>query len=436
MLVAGALVDSFGNGLFLAASTLYFVGVLRFPAAQVATTLSVAAIFGLLSPLPLGHVADRWGVVRTYVALMCLRGAGFAAYALIHGFAGYAVLTCALLAAERACSPLLQVIVSGVAGQEERTRTLASIRAVRNAGLTGGLLVAGLVLGLHVTAAFRAVFLVDAVSFLVIAWMALWAVRASDGIPTAPAADVRSGAAPYRDPRFMVFTVSNGVLSLFDSLIVVLLPIWVVQRTELPHAWLSLLLAVNTVLTVLLQAWVHRFATSVDGSVRLLRATALSLVVGCGLFAVAERVPVWVCLVCTIGAVVAVTVGENLQSVAGWELSYVLSPAAARARYLATFSMGMTAQRIVGPTLLVSALLPLGSWAWVVLAALFAAASVGAVWSGRPVAGPVAEGTPADGPVVVAVPADGRAAEGAPADGAAPAGGGRAAAERAASHPK
>ncbi|MFD0349854.1 MFS transporter [Kitasatospora aburaviensis] len=239
MLVAGALVDSFGNGLFLAASTLYFVGVLRFPAAQVATTLSVAAIFGLLSPLPLGHVADRWGVVRTYVALMCLRGAGFAAYALIHGFAGYAVLTCALLAAERACSPLLQVIVSGVAGQEERTRTLASIRAVRNAGLTGGLLVAGLVLGLHVTAAFRAVFLVDAVSFLVIAWMALWAVRASDGIPTAPAADVRSGAAPYRDPRFMVFTVSNGVLSLFDSLIVVLLPIWVVQRTELPHAWLS-----------------------------------------------------------------------------------------------------------------------------------------------------------------------------------------------------
>ncbi|MFD0349855.1 hypothetical protein ACFQ0M_35165 [Kitasatospora aburaviensis] len=132
---------------------------------------------------------------------------------------------------------------------------------------------------------------------------------------------------------------------------------------------------------------------------------------------------------CTIGAVVAVTVGENLQSVAGWELSYVLSPAAARARYLATFSMGMTAQRIVGPTLLVSALLPLGSWAWVVLAALFAAASVGAVWSGRPVAGPVAEGTPADGPVVVAVPADGRAAEGRPPTGPlrrAGAGGGRA----------
>lgn len=383
-MVTGALVDSFGNGLFMAASTLYFVGVVKFPAAHVAAALSIAAVFGLVSPLPLGHLADRYGALRIYLVLMCIRAAGYGAYAFVEEFSGYAVLTCLLCAADRACSPLLQVIVSNVAGDEERTRALASIRAVRNAGLTAGLLAAGVVLGLGVPFAFQAVFLVNAVSFLAIAGMARWAVQvARTPADPAPAADRAAVQAPYRNVRFLVFTAANGVLSLYDSLLLVLMPIWIVQRTGLPHAWLSVLLAVNTVLTILLQAYVHRFATTIRGSLRLLKVTAIALCLSCGLFALAEEVPPWVALGLAAAAVVALTVGENLHSVASWELSFALAPEAARSRYLATFSMGMTGQRIVGPALLVGVLLPLHLWAWAVVAALFLAATAVAMWSGR-----------------------------------------------------
>ncbi|MGW1956587.1 MFS transporter [Streptomyces sp. NPDC001920] len=387
ILVGGALVDSFGNGLFMAASTLYFVGVVEFPATHVAAVLSLAAVFGLASPLPVGHAADRYGALRVYLVLICIRSAGYGAYAFVQEFSGYAVLTCLLCAADRASSPLLQVIVAKVAGDEERTRALASIRAVRNAGLTAGLLAAGAALGLDVPFAFQAVFLVNAASFLVIAGMTRWAVRVAD-VPAgpSPAADRATVQAPYRNVRFMVFTAANGVLSLYDSLLLVLLPIWLVQRTGLPHAWLSVLLAVNTVLTILLQAYLHRFATTVRGSLRLLKVTAVALCLSCGLFALAEEVPRWVAFGLAAAAVVALTVGENLHSVASWELSYALAPEAARARYLATFSMGMTGQRIVGPALLVGVLLPLHLWAWAVAAALFVAATAVALWSGRPAA--------------------------------------------------
>ncbi|QRX89692.1 MFS transporter [Streptomyces noursei] len=407
ILVAGALIDSTGNGLFMASATLYFVSVVGLPASRVATTLSIAAVFGLLSPVPLGRVADRHGAVRTYVLLMCLRGAGYALYPLITDLSGYAVLTCVLYAADRACSPLLQVIAAAVAGQQERTRTLASIRAVRNIGLSVGLLGASAVLGFPSRAAFATIFLVNALSFFAIAALVLWSVKAAGDSALTPLKGIGNGGGPqghagsgsppsraptpFRDVRFLVFTASNGVLSLYDTALIVLLPVWVIQRTELAHAWSPVLLTVNTTLTVLLQAAVPRFAKDAQGARRLVKCTALTLAAGCALFALAEELPLWASLVAALGAVAAMTLGENLHSVASWELSYLLSPAEARGQYLAMFSMGMTSQKVFGPVLLVSLLLPLGPWAWAVLMALFAVATLGALWSGKPTPSPGAD---------------------------------------------
>ena len=54
------------------------------------------------------------------------------------------------------------------------------------------------------------------------------------------------------------------------------------------------------------------------------------------------------------------SVGENLQEVAAWELSVELSPEAARARYLGAFSLGFGGQKVIGPSLLVVVLMPTG----------------------------------------------------------------------------
>lgn len=388
ILVVGALVDSFGSGLFMATATLYFVGIAKFPAAQVAGVLSVAAFFGLLSPVPLGRAADRFGAVGTYVTLMLFRGVGYAGYVLVHSLPAYAILTCAIYMVDRACSPLLQVIVSNIVGEAERTRSLASIRAVRNIGLTGGLLLAGLVLALNSTAAFNIVFVINGLSYGVIAAMVLYAERLSPH-PRSVKAEGKvltsSVTSPLRNPRFMAFTFANGILMLYDSMISVLLPIWVVQRTNLPIALLSVLLVVNTVLTIAMQLAAAHFVSTVRSSLRMVRGAAFAMIVACGLFALAEQMPIWISAVAAIGAVLALTVAENIHQVASWELSYVMSPAAARARYLGAFSMGLTTQKIVGPVLLVSVLLPLKSWAWAAIAAVFTIAAAIAFRVAKPV---------------------------------------------------
>ncbi|MET7381420.1 MFS transporter [Streptomyces sp. NPDC005526] len=390
-LAAGAAIDSVGSGMFLAASTLYFVTVVGLPAARVGLVLSVAAVAGLLSPMPLGRLADRIGPTRVYVALLALRGLGYAGFALIESFWPYAVLTCLLTALDRGCSPLQQVVVGIVEGSENQTRTMASIRSVRNIGLTAGFLLAGAVLAIEERAAFVALFLGNALTFWVIAAVVEQlrrraAASAPQVVTTAPASTESPGPrgdepapaavrTPFRDLRFLLFTLSNGVLSLHDSVLFVLLPLWLTTATDAPSSAVSVLLAVNTVLTVLLQVYVARFAETTAGAVRLVPMALVPLLVSCVAFAGAEHVPVWPAAACAVVAVVLLTVGENLHSVAVWNLSYELSPPPARARYLAAFSLGMTGQQIVGPALMTGVLLPLGTAGWGVLAVVYALAA-------------------------------------------------------------
>ena len=75
-------------------------------------------------------------------------------------------------------------------------------------------------------------------------------------------------------------------------------------------------------------------------------------------------------------AVVVLSAAENLQEVAAWELSAELSPEAARARYLGAFSLGFSGQKVIGPTLLVVVLMPIGLIAWPVLAGAFGTAAL------------------------------------------------------------
>ena len=97
----------------------------------------------MLVPVPLGRLADRLGNGRFYVALLLLRGLGYGCFAFVTDFKGLLVLSVLLTAADRSSSPLQQAVVTALIGGQDRTRTMASIRAVRNIGLTVGFLLAG-----------------------------------------------------------------------------------------------------------------------------------------------------------------------------------------------------------------------------------------------------------------------------------------------------
>jgi hypothetical protein len=168
--------------------------------------------------------------------------------------------------------------------------------------------------------------------------------------------------------------VANAVMLLHDSMLFVLIPLWVVQRSGLSATVSSILLMLNTVITVLLQVRVARYAKGFGGSMRLLRWSVVALAVAGVVLGSAESGPPWVLIVLLTGAVVLLTVGENLHAVAGWELSFLMSQPQRRAQYLSLFSLGYSGQLIVGPALMTSVVLPWGMPGLLMMTALFTVA--------------------------------------------------------------
>jgi len=277
ILAAGVTADATGTGMFMAAATLYFVTVIGISPVAAGAALAVGNVCGLLSPVPVGYLADRLGVVRIFIVLLLFRAIGYASYVFASDYSVYLTLTCILTACDRASSPLLQAVVGQVEGQQERTRTMASMRALRNVGMTAGFLLAALVQAIHVRSAFIGLFLTNSVSFLAIAVCLVRITGTAELLQPNPAAkDLRNTVtkvqvrSSFCDTRFLFLTLGESVLSLHDSMLLVLLPLWIVQRTSAPASIASVLLAINTVLTVVLQVYVARFAVGMAGAVRLL----------------------------------------------------------------------------------------------------------------------------------------------------------------------
>ncbi|MFF1837025.1 MFS transporter [Streptomyces sp. NPDC058231] len=396
-LAAGSFLDAFGSGLFLAVATLYFVGTVGITPAQVALALAVAGCLGLLSSAPGGRLADRVGVRPVYLSLLVLRGVSYGLYTVVDGFTGYLVVTCLATVFDRGCSPLTQAAVRQVVGVKDRNRTMAAIRALRNIGYTAGTLVAASVVAVHSRELIQLLFLANGLTFLITAWCsnrALTMARApgrdvhgrtdtretrseKEGGPGTPDSPLPRVPSPFRSMPFMALTAGNALMCLHDTVLVVLLPVWVVHHPEIPLGAVPALLAANTALTVLAQVWISSLDLGRTLALGLLWTAAAALCAACLLFALAggPAAPAGIFLVGA--AVVLLTVGENLHAAASWYLSDAMAPPQAYARYLGAFTTSVTAHGLLGPALVLGVLFPLGAAGWGLLGALFTAGAGG-----------------------------------------------------------
>jgi hypothetical protein len=128
---------------------------------------------------------------------------------------------------------------------------------------------------------------------------------------------------------------------------------------------------VNTAMAVALQVPFSKSATAPGGALRLLRLAGVMLA-GCSVLAVAaaQAAPPFA-VVILILAIALMSLGEIWQAAGAWELSYRYADDDHQVQYLAVFSLGITAQNVVGPTLVTAVVIGAGSAGWIGLAALF-----------------------------------------------------------------
>lgn len=288
LLALAQLSNSVGDGAYYTTSALYFTQVVGLSPARVGLGLTVGWAAGSLAGVPLGRLADRRGARGTAVLLALGTALAVASFTVVRGFLPFVLVACGYAAAQSGLAAARQALLAVLVPAGERTGLLARLQSTLNAGLAVGAGLGGLALHSGTRGAYLAVFVLDAVSFLVCAGLlsALPAAGAVAGVVPGVAPGRRpAGLGVLRDRPYARVAMLNTVLLLRLPLLSLVLPLWITTRTEAP-AWLvSGLFVLNTAAVTLFQVRAARGVDGVAPATRAVRRAGWVMLAACAVFA-------------------------------------------------------------------------------------------------------------------------------------------------------
>ncbi|MEU9078792.1 MFS transporter [Kitasatospora sp. NPDC048538] len=370
VLAAATVVNTFGSGLFVASSALYFTRVVGLPTGQVALGLTAGGVTGLFAGLAGGRIADRWGARRTQIGVMLLGAAFTTGYLFVRGFWPFLAVAC-LTAAVHAANPASRDPLVRAFGGTRPAAFRAYLQAVTNLALSLGAVLAGLAVQADTRGAYTALLVGRVLAFLA---CALVLARLPRPAPRAAGADrPRSGWTALRNRPFLVATAANGLLELHYSVPAFALPLWIVGHTSAPRWTTSAVLLLNTGLIAAFQVRAARDVTGVDAAGRRLRWAGGALAAALLLTAAAEGPPWWAAALLLTVATAVYTAGELWHAAASMEYSFGFAEPGAQGQYSGVFGFGAGLGDALGPAVLGVFVLSWGRPGWLLLAALLLA---------------------------------------------------------------
>lgn len=371
-MAVATLVSTFGNGLFMTLSALYFTRIVGLSVAQVGVGLTVAGALGVLASVQFGPLTDQIGARRLFTILLLADGLGTASLSVVTTFWAFLAVAAVTTVCDRGASTARAAMYADVLPPETRTAARAFLRAVTNVGIGAGSATAALALHIDTKPAYVTAILADALTFVV-------AAAILRGLPDTRGARARDEDAParrgnpaLRDRPYLVVTTLNAVISLQFTILEIGLPLWIVNHTHAPRVMAAATLLLNTVLVVLFQVRAARGVHDVPSAGRVLRRGSLLLAAAWILIACCAGLPGWAAAGLLLGALIVETAGEVLTSAAGWELSYALADDNHHGAYQGVFTGGWSVASMLGPVIVTSTALHFGFVGWLVLAAAFA----------------------------------------------------------------
>ncbi|MCX4658014.1 MFS transporter [Streptomyces uncialis] len=362
-----AFIEWTGTGLFLAASTIYFVRIVGLSVTSVGAGLAIAGAVAMPAAVPVARLAERFGPRRVLVGVDLIRSVATLAYLWVDGWRGFLCVAIVIAVTEQSSAPLVQAYVGARVERNLRSRVMAMQRTIVNLGISAGGLIASVALGRGDRASFDWLMIGGAAAYAAVALLLL-CVRGDEG---AQRTQPRVGLL-LKDWKLLGFTLYNAVLSLWTPMLNVAFPLWLVTRTDVPERYVGILYAVNTVACVALQYPLNACYRTPRRSWVSYGVAGGLLAVSCAGFSLAPGVEPSTAVAVMAGSIVLLTFGEVLQVGASWTLSYELAPEHARSAYLVLFNLGRTmANRVAGPLLMTGVVLALGTAGWVLLAGIF-----------------------------------------------------------------
>lgn len=373
-----SVLSAFATGSFLTGTAVFFTQIVGLTGAQVGLGLSVSAAVALVLQLPMGRLADHVGAKQVWLAASAAEAALYFCWPVIGGLAAFIAMLSVLAVVETAGRNGRNVYRIAVFTRETRVRAMAFQRAARNVGYTLGAGASGVALGIGTEWAILAIPLLTGGLLVVNAVMialTLPPIQRPAHAESAVEEVLRGAPAAWRNRGFVVLAACNGALSSNQVLLNVVVPLWLVERTDAPQTLLAWLFGTNTVLAVLLQVRASRMADSVDGSLRAVRLSGWAFVVSCLVLAVTHDTVGWVSIVLIWAGHITITGAELWQSAADWGLTSELSDHRRLGDYQGVWGLGYQVEPIVFPALYTFLALQWGTPGWAVIAVIGVAAA-------------------------------------------------------------
>lgn len=361
------LISRIGNGLFMTIEVIYFSVIVGLSPTEISLAIGAGGLASLLFSVPSGLLADRFGPRRVVFWSHILEGILLLPLIFIRDFWALVLINVLISLVSTAGHNATSTLISTMGTGEERVSIRAAQRAMANMGIGFGTVFAGIALWLNTELAYEITIGFD---FLLFMLAARFVLRLPNAKPTTSKGDTITFVA-LKDYRFLGATLLNGIVSLHFVIQGVALPLWILNYTEVPTWWVSVLFVINTVLVTVLQIRMSRGTGTLMMSVKKFRIGTAYLLLSCVVYGLAADLPLWIAASILVTGMVVHTMGELLAAAGSWSIGFDLAQEKHMGQYQGVYSLGWGLGGSFGPLYVTSMILGFGVAGWWIMGGVF-----------------------------------------------------------------
>ncbi|MBK8468669.1 MAG: MFS transporter [Candidatus Phosphoribacter sp.] len=370
-LAAQSLLFALGEGTFMTGSAVFFTQIVGLTAPEVGLGLTIAGVAAFLAAIPMGRAVDRFGAQRMWALSAAGQAAMFAIWPFITDFRGYVLMAVTMDVIGALGGAAHGAYTIDVLPAHERVTSRAYMYSALNVGFTLGSVLGGAALAVQSNDLLRLVPWFTAAAFLVNAAMVLRLPTAAHDNRTPEQRRLKPpGPGPLRNVGWLLTTFFVGVLWTNQVLLNLVIPLWLVEKTDAPRVLLAFLFGTNTVMCIFLPMLAARGVKDVTTALRAVRISTAFFVISCLITLATHDTLGWQTIVLVWLGHVTVTGAELYLSAASWSFEAELMDPRRRGEYQGAAELSGTLGRVWAPALYTFLALSWGASGWLIIAAI------------------------------------------------------------------
>ncbi len=377
-LATQSLLFAVGKGTFLTGSAVFFTQVVGLTGPQIGLGMTIAGIAAFLAAYPMGKIVDRVGPKRCWTISSVGQAATFAVWPFIDGFWGYLAMAVVMEVIGSLGNTAHGAYTIDVLPARERVSSRAYMYSALNVGFTLGALVSAIALAFESVTLLSAVPWFTALIFVVNAVNVTRLPDASHDKKTAEERRVKvPGPGAMRNVGWLATTFFTGTLWTNQVILHLVIPLWLIEKTDAPWVVVAFLFGTNTVMCIFLPLAAARGIKDNSTALRAIRLSTVFFIVSCVItLSTHHSIGLWTVLLFFLGHV-TLTGAELYLSAASWTFEAELMDPRRRGEYQGTAELTGTLGRVWAPALYTFLALSWGSEGWLVIAGIFTLGAIG-----------------------------------------------------------